>query len=72
MDIRVSCPNPNCSAYDIVRTVARFEMNRKDPRVCPNCGGQTRVVSRINVSNKGGGTKNLQAKIHNKKRGSKK
>jgi len=70
MDTRVSCANPNCSAYDIVRAVARFEVNRKDHRVCPNCGGPTAVVSRINVSNKGG-TKKLRGKIHTKKRGRK-
>jgi predicted RNA-binding Zn-ribbon protein involved in translation (DUF1610 family) len=71
MDTRVSCANPNCSAYGIVQTVAKFEVNRRDSKVCPNCGGPTAVISRINVSRKRGGTKNLRTKILTNKRGNK-
>lgn len=46
MITHVRCGNPQCSNYDLWKSVARAEKLGRNPRICALCGGPMAVAKR--------------------------
>jgi hypothetical protein len=53
----VRCVNPNCTNYDLWKSVARAEAQARNTKICSLCGGPMKEAKRSEGSGNQGGTR---------------